>query len=152
MGASAAISINDASASARVRCDSTSTLFRRPAELADGLARKEPAPSVDHHGISPNNLGPPLSGTARRLGVMCPIGSGGLSLERVFELATRAGVAVAVRDPRSATSIWCGYTPTNWAFTGFWVGPLAPAEAPLSNLPRHGGGGGPRAGRVARRL
>src|SRR3954452_5728112 len=63
-GASATRSMNDASASARVRYDSTSTLFRRPAELADGLARKEPAPSTDHRGISPNNLGPPLSGTS----------------------------------------------------------------------------------------
>src|SRR3954468_18415396 len=40
----------------------TTTLFRRPAGLADGLARKEPAPPVDDHGISPNNLGPPFPG------------------------------------------------------------------------------------------
>src|SRR3954463_12122960 len=84
MGASAAISINDASASARVRCDSTSPLFRRPAELADGLARKEPAPSVDHHGISPNNLGPPLSGTTRRFGVMCPSAACGSALNALL--------------------------------------------------------------------
>src|SRR5690349_4016829 len=50
-GASATTSVSDASAHARVRYDSTSALFRRPAGLADGLARKEPAPSVDHHGI-----------------------------------------------------------------------------------------------------
>src|ERR671932_683615 len=40
----------------------TTTLFRRPAGLADGLARKEPAPLVDIHGTRPNNLGPPLPG------------------------------------------------------------------------------------------
>src|SRR3954471_19386104 len=57
--ASTAKSIRDASASARVRYDSKPTLFRRPAGLADGLARKEPAPPVDHHGISPKQPGSP---------------------------------------------------------------------------------------------
>src|ERR687885_1680794 len=40
----------------------TTALFRRPAGLADGLARKEPAPLVDDHGTRPNNLGPPFPG------------------------------------------------------------------------------------------
>src|SRR3954447_10905849 len=40
----------------------TTTLFRRPAGLADGLARKEPAPPVVTTGLAPNNLGPPFPG------------------------------------------------------------------------------------------
>src|SRR3954471_20003635 len=39
----------------------TTTLFRRPAGLADGLARKEPAPPVDDHGISPKTTWVPRS-------------------------------------------------------------------------------------------
>ena len=38
-------------------------LCRRPTELADGLALKEPAPPTARRGIRPNNSGPPLSDT-----------------------------------------------------------------------------------------
>src|SRR3954469_24701571 len=47
----------------------TTTLFRRPAGLADGLARKEPAPPVDDHGISPKQPGSPVPRTVRGFGV-----------------------------------------------------------------------------------
>jgi hypothetical protein len=39
-------------------------LSRRPTELADGLALKEPAPPTARRGIRPNNSGPPLSDTS----------------------------------------------------------------------------------------
>src|SRR4051794_18605414 len=47
----------------------TTPLFRRPAGLADGLARKEPAPPVDDHGISPKQPGSPVPRTVRGFGV-----------------------------------------------------------------------------------
>src|SRR4051795_8512449 len=51
----------------------TTTLFRRPAGLADGLARKEPAPPVDDHGISPKQPGSPVPRTVRGFGVACKV-------------------------------------------------------------------------------
>src|SRR3954447_10195833 len=54
----------------------TTTLFRRPAGLADGLARKEPAPPVDDHGISPKQPGSPVPRTVRGFGVACKVSDG----------------------------------------------------------------------------
>jgi hypothetical protein len=45
------------------------TLSRLPTGLADGLALKELAPHVALDVISPTQLGPPLSGMTRRLGL-----------------------------------------------------------------------------------
>src|SRR3978361_902866 len=45
------------------------TLSRLPTGLADGLALKELAPHVALDVISPTQLGPPLPGMTRRLGL-----------------------------------------------------------------------------------
>src|SRR5919199_6645585 len=55
----------------------TTTLFRRPAGLADGLARKEPAPLVDIHGTRPKQPGSPAPRTVRGFGVACKISDEG---------------------------------------------------------------------------
>jgi hypothetical protein len=45
------------------------TLSRLPTGLADGLALRKLAPHVTLDVISPTQLGPPLSGMTRRLGL-----------------------------------------------------------------------------------
>ena len=49
-----------------VRSHLQQPLSRRPTELADGLALKEPAPPTTQRGTRPNHLGPPLPDTSVR--------------------------------------------------------------------------------------
>src|SRR4051794_33248236 len=81
------------------------TLFRWPAGLADGLARKEPAPPVDHHGISPKQPGSPALRNDPEIRRYVSIGSRQVRLERFVEPATSWEVSVVAAAP------FCPYQP-----------------------------------------
>src|SRR6185503_5349033 len=106
MAVGAAMSASANSAQMNIRgVPRTTTLFRRPAGLADGLARKEPAPRVEDHEIRPKQPWVPRS--PDRPGIRRCMQGIGRSPERPNQIP-RTGDRPSVQTSSGRPQIWGG--------------------------------------------